>query len=202
MYQLPELNYSFDELEPYIDTHTVGLHYHKHEQNYLNKLNQLLIKNNYDYHYSLDELIYHINEFPKNDWDDILFNLGGVLNHNLYWKSMSPKHILPYGKLKLYIERKYGSYDNLWSKIKEKALSLKGSGYTFLVLNRNYDLEIINTLNQTTPLSMGYMPLFNIDMWEHAYYLNYKNEKENYIDNFKKIADFTNASNIFNNIVI
>ena len=91
MYQLPELNYSFDELEPYIDTHTVGLHYHKHEQNYLNKLNQLLIKNNYDYHYSLDELIYHINEFPKNDWDDILFNLGGVLNHNLYWKSMSPK---------------------------------------------------------------------------------------------------------------
>lgn len=201
MYKLPKLNYSFDELEPYIDTHTVGLHYHKHEQNYLNKLNQLLIKNNYDYRYNLNELIYHINEFPKKDWNDILFNLGGVLNHNLYWKSMSPNHNLPFGKLKLYIERKYGSYENLWSKMKETALSLKGSGYTFLVLNRNYDLEIINTENQTTPLSVGYIPLFNIDMWEHAYYLNYKNEKGNYIDNFEKIADFTNASNIFNDIV-
>lgn len=201
MYQLPALPYSYQELEPYIDTHTVGVHYHKHQQNYLNKLNELLLKNNYDYRYGLLELIYHVNEFPEEDRENILFNLGGVLNHNLYFKSMSSLRKLPVGRLKFYIDRKYGSYDKFWEEFKRVALSLKGSGYTFLVINSNSQLDIINVSNQDTPLTMGYIPLFNIDMWEHAYYLNYKNEKGDYIDNFEKIADFTNASEIFNSII-
>ena len=201
MYQLPILPYSFQELEPYIDTHTMALHYHKHQQNYLKKLNDLLKKYNYDYRYNLQELLYHIDEFKESDKENILFNLGGVLNHNLYWKSMNPNSKKPFGKLKNYIENQYGSYENFWKQIKEKALSLKGSGYTFLILKNNGLLDIMNVSNQDTPLLKGFIPLFNIDLWEHAYYLNYENEKENYIDNFEKIADFSNASLIVENLL-
>ncbi len=88
---------------------------------------------------------------------------------------MNSDRELSIGRLKFYIDRKYGSYDKFWEEFKRMALSLKGSGYTFLAINNNSQLEIINVSNQDTPLSMGYIPLFNIDMWEHAYYLNYKN---------------------------
>lgn len=202
MYQLPKLPYLFQDLEPYIDTHTMGLHYHKHEQNYLDKLNLLLMKNNYNYQYGLVELLQHLNQFPASDREDILYNLGGVLNHNLYWKSMGKAPTSkPIGKLKEYLEKSFGSYEQFWNAFKDKALSLKGSGYTFLVLNNNKELDIINVSNQVTPFTLGYIPLFNIDMWEHAYYLNYKNDKRNYLENFEKIADFTNASQIFNNLI-
>lgn len=202
MYQLPKLPYLFQDLEPYIDTHTMGLHYHKHHQNYVDKLNELLMKNNYDYRYNLNELIYHINEFPVSNREDILFNLGGVLNHNLYWRSINPRQgQKPIGQLKNYIERTYGSYEKFWSIFKDSAMKLKGSGYTFLVLKRDGQLDIINVSNQDTPFALGYMPLFNVDLWEHAYYLNYENDKKKYLDNFEKISDFRNASRIFNSIV-
>lgn len=197
MYQLPMLSYLYQDLEPFIDTHTMGLHYHKHEQTYLNNLNKILEKNNYKYNYDLNELIFHIDDFPLEDRENLLFNLGGVLNHNIYWKSMSNKKTLPEGKLKEQIEKQYGSYDEFWQKFKETALSLKGSGYTFLVTN-NKTLEIINFFNQDSPLLYGYIPLFNIDLWEHAYYLNYENDKSKYIDNFKEIVDFSNATEIYN----
>lgn len=201
MYKLPILPYLFQDLEPYVDTHTMGLHYHKHEMNYLNKLNLLLIKNNYDYKYPIEELIYHIDEFPIEDREDILYNLGGVLNHNLYFKSMSPKRVLPSDKLKDDIESKYGSVDKFLLEFKNKALELKGVGYTFLVVNDNGTLDIINLSNQYLPQLLGYIPLLNMDMWEHAYYLNYKNEKSNYIDNFFLIVDFTNANSLYNSLM-
>lgn len=197
MYQLPVLPYLYQDLEPFIDTHTMGLHYHKHEQTYLNNLNKILEKNNYKYSYDLNELIFHIEDFPLEDRENLLFNLGGVLNHNIYWKSMNNKKTLPEGKLKEQIEKQYGSYDEFWNKFKETALLLKGSGYTFLVKSNN-NLEIINFFNQDNPLLYGYIPLFNIDLWEHAYYLNYENDKSKYIDNFKEIADFSNATEIYN----
>ena len=201
MYKLPLLPYLYQDLEPFIDTHTIGLHYHKHQENYLNKLNLLLEKNNFDYRYNIDELFYHIEEFNENDREDILYNLGGVLNHNLYFKSMSPKRVLPSGKLKEDIDKKYGSVANFFLEFKKKALALKGSGYTFVVVNREGVLDIINLSNQDLPETLGYVPLFNIDMWEHDYYLNYKNEKSNYIDNFLMIVDFTNANKLYNNLM-
>lgn len=202
MYKLPKLEYLFQDLEPFIDIHTMGLHYHKHHQKYLNKLNELLKKNNYNFNYSLEKLLFNINEFSKSAQEDILFNLGGVLNHNLYWKSISPKqNKLPTGKLKESIDKTYGSFDEFWTKFKENALKLKGSGYTFLVLKRDGVLDIINTSNQETPLSSGFIPLLNIDLWEHAYYINYENDKSKYIDNFTEIADFNYASEIFNSIM-
>ena len=203
MYKLDPLPFLFQDLEPYIDTHTVGVHHNKHEKNYLNNLNNLLLENNYNFKYKLDEIIYHINELKKEDQENILFNLGGVLNHNLYWKSINPKkHELPTLKLKQKIEKKYINFNNFLKEFKESALKLKGSGYTFLVLNMNDEIEILNFKNQDIPQLLGYIPLFTIDMWEHAYYLNYKNNKSEYIDNFLQIADFTYANEICNNTVI
>lgn len=202
MYKLPKLQYLYQDLEPYIDTHTMGIHYNKHEKNYLNELNKVLMKNNYNFKYTLDELVYHIDEFPLEDRGTILYNLGGVLNHNLYWNSMNPYNKQkPNGKLEAFINEKYGNYEKFWEILKEKALKLKGSGYVFLVLKDFNELDIINMPNQDTPLLLGFIPLFSIDLWEHAYYINYENDKSKYIDNFKEIADFTNASEIFNNIV-
>ena len=202
MYELLKLPYLFQDLEPYIDTHTMGLHYHKHQQGYLNKLNDLLMKSNYDYRYTIEELPFHIMEFPKNIQEDILFNLGGVLNHNLYFNSISPKkNGFPNGKLRKKIENQYGSLDNFFAKLKENVMKLKGSGYTFLVLRNDGMLEIKNFSNQELPVLFGYIPLFNIDLWEHAYYINYENNKSNYFDNFMLIADFTNANNIYNKLV-
>ena len=112
MYQLPKLPYLYQDLEPFIDTHTMGLHYHKHHQNYLNQLNKVLMANNYDYRYSLNELLYHIDEFPISSRDDVLFNLGGVINHNLYFSGISSRHgRKPIGKLANHIDKTFGSYE-------------------------------------------------------------------------------------------
>ena len=200
MYQLAMLPYAFQDLEPFIDTHTMGLHYHKHGMAYLNNLNNLLRKYNYNYRYNLSDLVYHINEFNNEDKANILFNLGGVLNHELYWKSMNNNSNLPKGKLKNNIDSQYGDFNNFWNEFKRMALSLKGSGYTFLVLRKDGNLEILNFHNQDIPLLYGYVPLFNIDLWEHAYYLNYENDRSKYIDNFREIGDFTNASFLYDSM--
>lgn len=202
MYKLPKLSYLFQDLEPYIDIHTMGIHYYKHHQNYLNKLNDVLEKNKYDYRYSIEELVYHVDEFPIKDREDILFNLGGVINHNLYWLGINPKYKRePYGKFKDSLEKTFGSFNNFWMEMKNMALKIRGSGYTFLVLNKDGRLDIINVFNQDIPLLLGYIPLFNIDMWEHAYYLNYENDKVKYIDNFKEVVDFSYASEVYNRIL-
>ena len=165
----------------------------------MNNLNNLLIKSNYKFQYNLNELVYHINEFPLEDRENILFNLGGVLNHDLYFKSMNPNNNKPAGMLMNALERKYGSYEQFFDELKKKALELKGSGYTFLVFKN--DIDIINMSNQDTPLLFGYIPLFAIDLWEHAYYINYENRKSDYIDNFINKADFTYANFLFNSII-
>lgn len=199
MYQLPILPYAFQDFEPYIDTHTMGLHCHKHQQTYLNNLNKLLQKNNYSYNYTEEELINHINAFPKTDQEDILFNLGGVINHNLYWKSIHPTiHQKPNGNLKRQIEKQYTTYENLLSLLKENALKVKGSGYTFLVIGNNNTLEIINTKNQESPYLYGYTPILAIDLWEHAYYINYENERARYLDNLLPLLNFTHANETYN----
>lgn len=196
MYVLKKLSYDYDALEPFIDTHTLGLHKNKHQQNYLNKLNELLIKNDYDFKYSIEKLPNHITDFPEEDRESILFNLGGVLNHDLYFNSMSPKKEKPSTLLINEMNNTYGNYERFKEEFKQTALSIKGSGYTFLVLD-NDKLKIVNLLNQDNPYNYNYAPLIALDMWEHAYYINYENKKDIYIDNFFEIVDFSMANNYF-----
>jgi len=190
MYKLKPLDYSYDALEPILSSRTISIHHEKHHKKYLDNLNSLLEKNNYDYKYSLEQLVNNINIFPLKDRGSILFNLGGVLNHNLYFDIMGPNNHEPIGIFKSKLLNTYGSYENFKKEFINQAKLLVGSGYTFLVVNKNNELEIINTSNQDTPISYGLIPIMNIDLWEHAYYLDYQNNKDAYINNFFSIIDF------------
>lgn len=198
MYKLNPLPYDYDALEPFIDTHTLGLHYNKHQRTYLNNLNKLLSKNNYNFKHNIEELQLYLNNFKKEDIGDILYNLGGVLNHASYFRSMSPIKIKPSSELEEQINKSFGSLESFKKAFKEAALSIKGSGYTFLVINQNQRLQIINLQNQDSPYFYNLLPLLTLDMWEHAYYINYENRKDEYIDNFLEILDFSFANDIYN----
>ena len=190
MYTIKPLDYDYNALEPYISEYTLETHYNKHYKKYLENLNNLLIKNNYDFKYSKEELVSNINIFPISDRGAILFNLGGVLNHELYFQNLglnnTLKPFLPQ------IIKQYGSLENFKDEYINNTKTLIGSGYTFLVLNKANELEIINTSNQDTPYSYGLIPVMNIDLWEHAYYLDYQNFKDEYINNFFQL--------LFNNL--
>lgn len=199
MYKQVPINY--ETLHPYIDRQTIKIHYNKHYLNYLNKLNELLNSQNYDYRYSKEELVKHIDIFDLNKRADILYNLGAVLNHELYFTNMSNnKNTYPTGSLLTKIEKEYGTYDNFKNEFIQTANNLKGSGYTFLCIDRNNHLLIISTSNQDTPYSYNLIPIMALDLWEHAYYLQYKNDRASYINNFFNIIDYKKVSENLDNI--
>lgn len=196
MYEAKPLEYDNSALEPYIDTETLYIHYNKHYLNYLNKLNALLKSVEYDNRYTKEELVNHIDEFPIDIRDDILYNLGGVLNHELYFESLGPNNNTNIsGNLKEKVIKNYGSVETFLEEFKRQTKILVGSGYTFLVINKEKKLEIVNFSNQETPYSYGLIPIMTIDLWEHAYYLKYKNDRDKYIDAFFKIIDFNKVNN-------
>lgn len=195
MYKSVVLPYDYNALEPVIDEKTVNIHYNKHYLGYLNKLNNFLNSVNYDYRYSKEDLVKHIDEIPLSIRDDVLYNLGGVINHELYFYSMGNKKInVPIGSLNKKIIEQFGSFSNFKKKFIEASNYLVGSGYTFLIVNKNGDLEIINTPNQETPYIYDLIPIMALDLWEHAYYLLYQNRRSDYINNFFEIIDFNNIN--------
>ena len=157
--------------------------------NYVKRLNDLIENNKY----TLEETIKNIDEFPMENRDKILFLSSAILNHELYFENIGLNKSEPVGKLKQKIEQQYGSFENFKEEFKKQASYVIGSGYTFLILNNN-DLEIINTSNQENPYSYDLIPIMNIDLWEHAYYIDYFNRQE-YIDNFFSIIDFEEVNN-------
>lgn len=195
MYKSVVLPYDYNALEPVLDEKTINIHYNKHYLGYLNKLNSLLNSVNYDYRYTKEDLIKHIDEIPLNIRDDVLYNLGGVVNHELYFYSIGNKKInVPIDSLNKKIINQFGSFDNFKKQFIETAGYLVGSGYTFLIVNKNGDLEIINTPNQETPYIYDLIPIMALDLWEHAYYLLYQNRRSDYIKNFFEIIDFNNIN--------
>ncbi|MBQ9181666.1 MAG: superoxide dismutase [Bacilli bacterium] len=198
MFEALPLNYEYDALEPFIDRETMILHYDKHYMNYLNNLNKYLKEAGYKGTMTLPEIVQNIEIFPLNLRSRILFNAGGVLNHNLYFNQFSNKgNNIPTGSLKNKIDSQFGSYSNLIKILKDKANTLVGSGFVFLVLNKEGDLEIMNMSNQETPYMYGYKPILALDLWEHAYYLKYNNEKNKYVDALFEILDFDNIGEIY-----
>ncbi len=198
MYSSINLPYSVNALEPYIDGETVMIHYGKHYMNYLNKLNELLSK--YNFNFDLNkELIYpNINQFNEEDREDILHNLGGVVNHELYFLNMSPnRRNIPFGSIKTAIDEKYGNFDNFKEEFIRKANEIKGSGYVFLVITPTGELEIITLPNQDSPYNYGLMPIMAMDVWEHAYYLKHRNEKNNYFNDFFDVVNFSYINNLY-----
>ncbi len=201
MFELMNLPYPYDGLEPDLNEEVVTIHYTKHHQNYVNKLNEALAKANYSGNYTLAQIPEHIDEFPLPLRGDILYNAGGVLNHDLYWQSMNTSKSNPKGNLLYKINSQYGNFENFRKDFMDRARHLVGSGYTFLVSNSRGDLTIVNMVNQETPISYNLIPLFTIDLWEHAYYLQYKNNREAYLQNFWNKANFDYASQKYDDVI-
>lgn len=192
----------YKSLEPYIDDRTLDLHYNVHYRNYTDMLNKYLNDINYDYKDSPEYLAKHIDILPMENRDEILFNLGGYLNHSLYFYNLTnKKKDVPIELLNL-INKYFGSFSLFREEFIDMAMEVKGSGYTFLVMDRNNKLRIINTSNQDTPYYYGFTPIMTIDVWEHAYYLKYTYLRKKYLENVFDIIDFDKVYKLYlDNIV-
>ena len=193
----------YKSLDPYIDDRTLDLHYNAHYRNYTDKLNKYLNDINYDYKDSPIYLAKHIDILPMENRDEILFNLGGYLNHSLYFYNnlTNKKKDIPIELLNL-INKYFGSFSLFKEEFIDMAMEVKGSGYTFLVMDKNNKLRIINTYNQDTPYYYGFTPIMTIDVWEHAYYLKYTYLRKKYLENVFDIIDFDKVYKLYlDNIV-
>lgn len=192
----------YKSLDPYIDDRTLDLHYNVHYRNYTDKLNKYLNDINYDYKDSPIYLAKHIDILPMENRDEILFNLGGYLNHSLYFYNLTnKKKDIPIELLNL-INKYFGSFSLFKEEFIDMAMEVKGSGYTFLVMDKNNKLRIINTSNQDTPYYYGFTPIMTIDVWEHAYYLKYTYLRKKYLENIFDIIDFDKVYKLYlDNIV-
>ena len=192
----------YKSLDPYIDDRTLDLHYNAHYRNYTDKLSKYLNHINYDYKDSPIYLAKHIDILPMENRDEILFNLGGYLNHSLYFYNLTnKKKDIPIELLNL-INKYFGSFSLFKEEFIDMAMEVKGSGYTFLVMDKNNKLRIINTSNQDTPYYYGFTPIMTIDVWEHAYYLKYTYLRKKYLENVFDIIDFDKVYKLYlDNIV-
>lgn len=196
---LPPLPYAYDALLPYIDEQTMRVHHTRHHQAYIDKLNQAL--ENYKGESDLDTLVKTALKLSPA----IRNNAGGHYNHTLFWQSLKPnpdgKANKPEGKLLTAIEKTFGSFDGFKVEFQKKAMAVFGSGWCWLVLNQER-LEIVNSINQDNPLMLesdnGLKIILALDVWEHAYYLNYQNKRADYINAWWNIVNWSFAGERFN----
>ena len=188
-FTLPELPYDYDELEPYIDATTMTIHHDKHHGGYVAKLNSALEQTPSHHDMPLTELLQNLDELPKSVLAAIKNNGGGHYNHSLFWRIIAPDGggTAP-DALETELSRDFQSFELFKKTFAASAMSLFGSGWTWLCNDINNRLVIINTANQDTPLTKNLVPILCIDLWEHAYYLNYQNRRASYIDAFWNVV--------------
>lgn len=193
-YTLPDLPYAYNALEPYIDEQTMKLHHDKHHAAYIQKANAALEKHSEWADKSIEEVLQNLQELPEDIRTVIQNNGGGHANHSFFWTILSPDGGgEPEGELKEAIESRFGSFADFKEKFATTAAGRFGSGWAWLVLDKG-ELDVIDTLNQDSPLMKGATPLVGLDVWEHAYYLNYQNRRPEYIDAFWNIVDWKEVS--------
>lgn len=191
-FQLKPLPYDYNALEPYIDSETLHYHHDKHLKSYVDNLNKTL-KNYPQYHKTpLYTLLENICYIPENIRTDVINYGGGVFNHNLYFYTMQPpvENNIPKGKIKKIIDDDFGSFENFKNLMTKTAVAVFGSGYGWLVKNNAGNLKIMPTPNQNTPIMPYQKPLLPVDVWEHAYYLQYKNLRQDYVKNWYKLINW------------
>lgn len=196
-YQLPKLNYSYDALEPHIDAKTMEIHYSKHHQAYINKLNEAIASENYDAPKDVNVLIGDLSKVPEKIRTTVRNNGGGHANHTFFWEILTPNGTKkPEGELAEAIKKSFGSFDAFKEKFNAAATSRFGSGWAWLCVKPDdKSLIITSTPNQDSPLMKGVVeifaaPILGLDVWEHAYYLKYQNKRPDYIAAFWEVVDW------------
>jgi superoxide dismutase, Fe-Mn family len=193
MFILPELPYEYNSLEPFMDEATMRVHHDGHHATYVKNLNDALVGHEELLKMDVEQLLKSLDKVPEDNRTKVKNNAGGHFHHSIFWTIMNKNGGgQPKEKLLGEINKKFSSFDQFKEKFSQSALSLFGSGWTWLVLN-GQELEIINISNQDSPVSIGKYPIFTIDVWEHAYYLKYKNKRAEYIQAFWNVINWEEA---------
>ena len=197
MFTVPELPYAYGALEGIISERIMRLHHDKHHQTYVNKLNAALQTHPELQAKTIEELLQNLNELPDDIRTAVRNNGGGHYNHSLFWQSMTPdddNDDPSDGPLKEAIEKRYGSIEAFKYNFNTKATGIFGSGWVWLQSN----LDIITTANQDSPIMDGQpAPILGLDVWEHAYYLDYENRRDDYVNKWWKVANWEGAEKRF-----
>lgn len=181
-FKLPPLPYDYGALEPHIDALTMEIHHTKHHQAYVDNLNKALEGHPDLQQKTIEEIVKNLNAIPESIRTAVRNNGGGHANHSMFWLLMKKNGGgEPKGKLADAVARKFGNFQSFQSEFNTAAKSRFGSGWAWLVINKQGDLEVDSSANQDTPFSSGKTPIFGIDVWEHAYYLKYQNRRPDYI---------------------
>ncbi|WP_449621301.1 superoxide dismutase SodA [Robertmurraya sp. Marseille-Q9965] len=189
-FELPQLPYAYDALEPHIDKETMNIHHTKHHNTYVTNLNAALEANTELLSKSVEEVVANLDAVPEAARTAVRNNGGGHANHSLFWTILSPNGGgAPTGELADAINSKFGSLDNFKAEFTKAATTRFGSGWAWLVVN-NGELEVTSTPNQDSPLMEGKTPVLGLDVWEHAYYLNYQNRRPDYIGAFWNVVNW------------
>lgn len=189
-FTLPTLPYAYDALTPYIDEETMHLHHEKHHNAYITNVNAALEKHPELAEKTIEELLADLNSVPEDIRTAVRNNGGGHANHSLFWTVLAPNAGgEPTGAVKDGIEEAFGSFDAMKEKFAAAAAGRFGSGWAWLVV-ADGKLEITSTPNQDSPISEGKTPILGLDVWEHAYYLNYKNVRPEYIKAFWNLVNW------------
>jgi len=200
-YELPKLPYPNDALEPHIDAKTMEIHHDKHHQAYITNLNKAIEGKPGLEGKSIEDLISNLNAVPEDIRTAVRNNGGGHANHSFFWQIMGPNGGGdPTGKLADDIKAAFGSFDAFKEKMADAGVKRFGSGWAWLIKNKSGELEVVSTANQDSPLMDGNTPVLGVDVWEHAYYLNYQNRRPDYITawwnvvNWKKVDELYQAA--------
>jgi Fe-Mn family superoxide dismutase len=200
-FKLPELPYEYGALEPYIDKETMRLHHTKHHAAYISNLNKLLEDRTELKEKSIENLLKNFGGLPKNIKQGIANHGGGHSNHSLFWKIMTPNSTKePDGELAEAINSTFGGLSQFKEKFTDKAMSVFGSGWAFLILEPKGKLSLKRHSFQNSPLMSGNTPLLGIDVWEHAYYLKYQNRKVEYIKAWWNVVNWKEVTNRFKSV--
>ncbi|MFA5134298.1 MAG: superoxide dismutase [Patescibacteria group bacterium] len=197
-FKTPALPYAYDALEPYIDRETMMLHHDKHHVAYTAKFNAALGDDGVLLQKQPEDILRKLDSIPADIRTAVRNNGGGHVNHALFWEILSPDGGKPAGKLKEALVRDFGSVDTFMQRFEEAATALFGSGWAWLTID-NGKLSVEQTSNQDTPLSAGRTPLLALDVWEHAYYLKYKNVRADYVKAFWNVVNWDAVSERYRN---
>jgi Fe-Mn family superoxide dismutase len=193
-FELAPLPYAYNALEPIISAETFQYHHDKHHQAYVDKLNELIVGTEFA-DASLEEIV-------RRSSGPIFNNAGQHWNHDFYWKSMAPQSAAkgPQGKLLQAIEKTYGKFDSFKAEFEKMGTTLFGSGWVWLVSNSSGELKIVQTQNAENPMRQQLTPLFTCDVWEHAYYIDYRNARAKYLSKFWEVLNWEFAGKNFEKI--
>jgi len=197
-YKLPELGFAYDALEPFIDAKTMEIHHTKHHQAYVNNLNAALEKHP-DFKVELEDFLADLTLVPEDIRTAVRNNGGGHFNHTFFWQLLKVNNGKgPKGALLDAINDTFGSFDKFKEEFSKAAATRFGSGWAWLIVTKDNKLKVTSTPNQDTPLAEG-RPLLGLDVWEHAYYLNYQNRRADYVSAFFQVVNWDKVEELFLN---